>query len=126
MKNATPNVSSTNHLDSEKYNKTHTSRKPSSPPYVSLVEEQDACISLNAKLIHVPDAILHFLKTGYIDQLHVFKCDCPAKQHIVDLAPIVEKLRDQGHNIIDEPGALISGSKTMRQRLYFMRMQGSN
>ena len=126
MKNATPNVSSTNHLDSEKYNKTHTSRKPSSPPYVSLVEKQDACISLSRKLIHVPDAILHVLKTGYIDQLHIFKCDCPAKQHIVDLAPIVEKLRDQGHNIIDEPGALISGSITMRQRLYFMRMQGSN
>ena len=126
MKNATPNVSSTNHLDSEKYNKTHTSRKPSSPPYVSLVEKQDACIRLSGKLIHVPDAILHVLKTSYINQLHVFKCDCPAKQHIVDLAPIVEKLRDQGHNIIDEPGALISGSITMRQRLYFMRMQGSN
>ena len=125
MKKATQ-MSSTNHLDSEKYNKTHTSRKPSSPPYVSLVEEQDACISLSSKLIHVPDAILHVLKTGYIDQLHIFKCDCPAKQHIVDLAPIVEKLRDQGHNIIDEPGALISGSITMRQRLYFMRMQGSN
>ena len=126
MKNATPNGSSTIHLDSDNYDKPHTSRKPSSPPYVSLVEEQDACISLNAKLIHVPDAILHVLKTCYIDQLHVFKCDCPAKQHIVDLAPIVEKLRDQGHNIIDEPGALISGSITMRQRLYFMRMQGSN
>ena len=126
MKNATPNVSSTNHLDSEKYNKTHTSRKPSSPPYVSLVEEQDACISLSRKLIHVPDAILHVLKTCYIDQLHVFKCDCPANQHIVDLAPIVEKLRDQGHNIIDEPGALISGSKTMRHRVYIIGMQGSN
>ena len=125
MKTATPQ-SSPIHLDSEKFNKTHTSRKPSSPPYVSLVEEQDACISLNAKLIHVPDAILHFLKTGYIDQLHVFKCDCPAKQHIVDLAPIVEKLRDQGHNIIDEPGALISGSKTMRHRCYIIGMQGSN
>jgi len=126
MKNATPNGSSTNHLDSDNYNKPHTSRKPSSPPYVLLVEKQDACISLSSKLIHVPDAILHVLKTGYIDQLHVFTCDCPAKQHIVDLAPIVEKLRDQGHNIIDEPGALISGSITMRQRLYFMRMQGSN
>ena len=126
MKNATPNGSSTNHLDSDNYNKPHISRKPSSPPYVSLVEKQDACISLSRKLIHVPDAILHVLKTGYIDQLHIFKCDCPAKQHIVDLAPIVEKLRDQGHNIIDEPGALISGSITMRQRLYFMRMQGSN
>ena len=126
MKNATPNGSSTIHLDSDNYDKPHTSRKPSSPPYVSLVEEQDACISLSSKLIHVPDAILHVLKTGYIDQLHVFTCDCPAKQHIVDLVPIVEKLRDQGHNIIDEPGALISGSKTMRQRLYFMRMQGSN
>ena len=126
MKNATPNGSSTIHLDSDNYNKPHTSRKPSSPPYVSLVEEQDACISLSRKLIHVPDAILHVLKTCYIDQLHVFKCDCPANQHIVDLAPIVEKLRDQGHNIIDEPGALISGSITMRQRLYFMRMQGSN
>ena len=126
MKNATPNGSSTIHLDSDNYNKPHTSRKPSSPPYVSLVEKQDACISLSRKLIHVPGAILHVLKTGYIDQLHVFKCDCPAKQHIVDLAPIVEKLRDQGHNIIDEPGALISGSITMRQRLYFMRMQGSN
>jgi hypothetical protein len=126
MKNATPNGSSTIHLDSDNYNKPHTSRKPSSPPYVSLVEKQDACISLSSKLIHVPDAILHVLKTSYINQLHVFKCDCPAKQHIVDLAPIVEKLRDQGHNIIDEPGALISGSITMRQRLYFMRMQGSN
>jgi hypothetical protein len=126
MKNATPNGSSTIHLDSDNYNKPHTSRKPSSPPYVSLVEKQDACISLSRKLIHVPDAILHVLKTSYINQLHVFKCDCPAKQHIVDLAPIVEKLRDQGHNIIDEPGALISGSITMRQRLYFMRMQGSN
>jgi len=126
MKNATPNGSSTIHLDSDNYNKPHTSRKPSSPPYVSLVEKQDACIRLSGKLIHVPDAILHVLKTSYINQLHVFKCDCPAKQHIVDLAPIVEKLRDQGHNIIDEPGALISGSITMRQRLYFMRMQGSN
>tara|TARA_B110000503_G_scaffold125695_1_gene193496 strand:+ start:87 stop:467 length:381 start_codon:yes stop_codon:yes gene_type:complete len=126
MKNATPNASSTIHLDSDIYNKPHTSGKPSSPPYVSLVEKQDACKSLSSKLIHVPDAILHVLKTGYIDQLHVFKCDCPAKQHIVDLAPIVEKLRDQGHNIIDEQGALISGSITMRQRLYFMRMQGSN
>ena len=126
MKNATPNGSSTNHLDSDNYNNPHTSRKPSSPPYVSLVEKQDACIRLSGKLIHVPDAILHVLKTSYINQLHVFKCDCPAKQHIVDLAPIVEKLRDQGHNIIDEPGALISGSITMRQRLYFMRMQGSN
>ena len=125
MKKATQ-MSSPNHRSSDKYSKTHTSRKPSSPPYVSLVEKQDACIRLSGKLIHVPDAILHVLKTSYINQLHVFKCDCPAKQHIVDLAPIVEKLRDQGHNIIDEPGALISGSITMRQRLYFMRMQGSN
>jgi prophage regulatory protein len=38
----------------------------------------------------------------------------------------LENLRDQGQNIQGEPGALISGSKAMRQTRYFMRMQGSN
>ena len=126
MKTATPQ-SSPIHLDSDKYNKPHTSRKLSSPPYISLVENQDTCISLSSKLIHVPDAVLHSLKIPLcIDQHQIINCDCPAKQHIVDIASIVESLRDQGHTIISEPGALISGSKTMRQRAYFMRMQGSN
>jgi hypothetical protein len=126
MKKATPQ-SSPIHLDSDNYNKTHTSRKPSSPPYISQVENQDACISLSGSLCYLPEAVLHTLKKlMYVDQHHVFNCDCAAKQHIVDLAPIVKNLRDQGHTIISEPGALTSGSKTMRQRAYFMRMPESN
>lgn len=127
MKNVTSKRSSTIHLDSDNNNKSHTSRKSSSPPYISPVENQDACISLSSKLIHVPDAVLHCLKRPLaIDQLQRIGCDCPAKQHIVDIASIVENLRNQGHNIQGEPGALISGSITMRQTRYFMRMQGSN
>ena len=89
MKNATPNGSSTNHLDSEKYNKTHNSGKPNFKQnpgacYIGFFDEQ---------------VVLSTLQSGQsLDQYNIIVCPA-GHEHNMDIAPLIKKLREAGYAI---------------------------
>lgn len=95
MKNATPNGSSTNHLDSEKYSKPRTSNNPHSK-----ANDREA----NACFISIFDeqAALHALQNGLaLDQYNIVVCP-DGHEHEIDISPFIKKLRKAGHNIVQK------------------------
>jgi hypothetical protein len=104
MKNATPNVSSTNDLDSEKYNKKHTSNKTDTSKADMSHHDQ---VSYAAMMSHTCDiavfdeqSLLWTLQTGQrLEQHQVIYCPA-GHTHKIDIAPLIETLRKDGHSIV--------------------------
>ena len=104
MKNATPNGSSTNHLDSEKYNKKHTSNKTDTSKVDMSHHDQ---VSYAAMMSHTCDiavfdeqSLLWTLQTGQrLEQHQVIYCPA-GHTHKIDIAPLIETLRKDGHSIV--------------------------
>jgi len=69
----------------------------------------------------VSDAVLHALQIPCaISQYVPLSCYNPSEKHIVDIATVIENLRDDGYKIVAQPGSLIHGTNGMRQRTYFL------
>ena len=99
MKNATPNGSSTNHLDSEKYNKNHTSNKPNFKP-----KPGACCIGFFDEQV-----VLSALQSGQsLDQHNIIVCPA-GHEHKMDIAPFIKKLREAGY-VINEHTQMWKGN----------------
>ena len=102
--NATSNGSSTNHLDSEKDNKKHTSNKTDTSKVDMSHHDQ---VSYAAMMSHTCDiavfdeqSLLWTLQTGQkLEQHQVIYCPA-GHTHKIDIAPLIETLRKDGHSIV--------------------------
>ena len=102
--NATSNGSSTNHLDSEKDNKKHTSNKTDTSKVDMSHHDQ---VSYAAMMSHTCDiavfdeqSFLWTLQTGQrLEQHQVIYCPA-GHTHKIDIAPLIETLRKDGHSIV--------------------------
>ena len=102
--NATSNGSSTNHLDSEKDNKKHTSNKTDTSKVDMSHHDQ---VSYAAMMSHTCDiavfdeqSLLLTLQTAQrLEQHQVIYCPA-GHTHKIDIAPLIETLRKDGHSIV--------------------------
>lgn len=69
----------------------------------------------------ISDAVLYALQIpNSIPQYVSLSCIYSPEGHVVDIATIIENLRDDGYKIVAETGPLIHGTNGMRQRIYFL------
>ena len=114
-KKATSNESSPSHAYKHDDNTSLCVAKNEQP--ISVGGGHVGCIRVGI----VSDAVGHVLQIpNAIPQYIELSCYCTSEKHIVDIATIIENLRDDGYKIVADPGALIPGTKGMRQRTYFL------